>query len=156
MPPANFLTLPTFPPFEDSNQTAPPGSGLVNNAANTYGTGTYLRGVFGILGAHQTNVMDLAYIVLPTGSSATFSLDVAETLATSTIVQSAPAPVVPHNLVYHNATLFAQPDSFGSLITAGAGTDKATFVPSTLGNSVAANTLGSVGVANNIGTTANR
>jgi hypothetical protein len=155
--PGTFVTLaPTFPPFEDSNQTAPAGSTLVNSSNNIYGTGTYLRGVFGMTAPQHT--LDFAYIVLPSAATASFSLAVAEEVpghpATgSVIVQSVPSPNVPHNLVYNNAVLYQAPDSYVNLITAGNGPNMATFSPGGSGNKINVAAAGATGFANNIGGT---
>jgi len=68
-------------PFEDNpNATTPvppsPVGAPPQDASDTWGNGTYLHGVFGVSGG--SNTMNLAYVVMPTGSKGSFQIDVSE------------------------------------------------------------------------------
>ena len=81
----HFLTLTrsdVTPPFEDSNNTNPGNTVPANDTFDAYGTGTYLRGVFGLPASAQTGNLQLAYLVLPkSGTTVTANLLVAEAVS---------------------------------------------------------------------------
>jgi hypothetical protein len=58
-------------PVEDNNGL---GSPLADTATRDYGYGSFLRGVWGIPGPQQTNIVALGYIVIPDGSLPNISI----------------------------------------------------------------------------------
>jgi hypothetical protein len=64
-------------PFEDSNGVHPTGA-PANTATKTWGTGTYLRGEFGVTPSGELNRLPLAYVVLKDGTTGSYAMDVAE------------------------------------------------------------------------------
>jgi hypothetical protein len=79
LPGAAAINSPGAAFAEDNNGTNPISSVVSNNATNTYGTGTFLHGIFTVSPTVASG--NLAYIVLPTtgtGSTATYSFDIGE------------------------------------------------------------------------------
>ena len=64
-------------PSEDNNGINPPGA-PADNASSDYGTGSFLKGVFGLTAPFGSSV-PIAYLVLPTGQSFTYSGQIATT-----------------------------------------------------------------------------
>ncbi|HSV14402.1 MAG TPA: SdrD B-like domain-containing protein [Tepidisphaeraceae bacterium] len=64
-------------PSEDSDGVHPVGL-PPNDASDAWGTGSYLHGAFGITSGSAGGSVALAYIVLPTGASGSYSFDVAQ------------------------------------------------------------------------------
>lgn len=63
-------------PIENNDLSHPTGA-PANTASKLWGTGTYLRAVFGI-STNQINSQPLAYVVLKNGTSGNYKIDVAE------------------------------------------------------------------------------
>jgi hypothetical protein len=123
-------------PFEDNNGVNTPG--IPNDdSTDNYGSGTYLRGVFGIQGANQTNSMNLAYLVLP--SNGTYSIDVAEGVVGSSgtgfhlagTIAVGGVTTATNKIVSLTAVSAGAPSTYGNKLTNGTGVDKATFNPNT-------------------------
>jgi hypothetical protein len=66
-----------FAHFEDSDLVDPAGA-PANGVSDLWGTGSYLRGVFGISAGSQVNSLDAAYVVLKDGTTGSYSFDVAQ------------------------------------------------------------------------------
>jgi hypothetical protein len=73
-------------PFEDSDNIHPAGA-PPNDAGDSWGTGSYMHGLFGIAGTAEVNSQPLAYVVLKNGATGTFSLDVIETGSAGQVTQ---------------------------------------------------------------------
>lgn len=73
VPAANQVQLPA--PFEDSNLTQPT-PGPISDSTDTFGTGTFIHGIFGLTTA--TAQLALAYVVMPVGQSGTYALNATE------------------------------------------------------------------------------
>jgi hypothetical protein len=66
-------------PFEDNNEVHPTGA-PANTATRLWGTGTYLHGIFGLSGSGAVQNLPLAYVILKNGTTASYALDVAQTV----------------------------------------------------------------------------
>lgn len=122
-------------PFEDSNNINPGGGvppNIAGGSGQSFGTGTFLRGVFGIVGASQLASQPVAYVVLKNGTSATFNIAASESIGGSfqlTGTITAPGGVALNKIVQLTAASGGAPTTFGNKLTQGAGVDKATFNP---------------------------
>jgi hypothetical protein len=117
-------------PREDSNGTNPLGA-TTNDTTATYGTGTYLREVFGINGANQANSLPLAYVVCPNAVTPTYRIAVSEAVPGNKftgfeLVSNTAPPAVPHHIVALTNSQ-GPPDSYGTIVTNGTGPSTATF-----------------------------
>ena len=76
--PANTITV--APEAEDNlySTTTSPAGAPPQNAFDYWGTGSYLTGTFAPSNANLVNSLPLAYLVLPTGRSATYSVGLVE------------------------------------------------------------------------------
>ena len=71
-------------PTENSNQSAS-SAGLTNTSADDYGLGTLLTGAFGLTSAAQANALQVAYFVVPNGSSARYNIAVVENVTPGSV-----------------------------------------------------------------------
>lgn len=76
-------------PSEDNNSVNPPGA-PADNTSSDFGQGSFLRGTFGIQSEVQASSLDLLFVVLPDGSSATFTGSVATSTGTFSVAGAIP------------------------------------------------------------------
>ncbi|HSV15504.1 MAG TPA: hypothetical protein VLI90_14685 [Tepidisphaeraceae bacterium] len=101
-------------PVEDNNRLVPAGSGLNNDPSDAFGTGSYLRANI-TFNAPATGSVPLAYLVLPSGASPVYSMEIHEDGGVFDLQSIIPPPITPaHNIVWRNNYPGGEPSSYGT------------------------------------------